>query len=601
MSLSPAASQSGSKTQDPEEVIRLVCPQCSGKLNLRRKHLGIAGACVHCKIPVTAIEEGGTVKLVDNRKDRAGATAEKPAEGKVIEPAKKEPDTPPASEAPTQEPSQEPPVHQAPSSNDDATADACVDTPPPVADSVFPAKTPVEQAPVEQAPVSALQKEVEPLTAGAKPTNGSAWGFPDREETPRVEDAPESAPSPASEVQIDPEPAPAEEPSSFDFSSLPEGTPPPWEEILSNSGKGNASIEKVQEVSPEVPSESPEDEPLETASMDSVEDESPSFDQSSPPSTESEEMISAPANEVEKDEPVVAAKDDPFEFDAMPEQSALFNSKKEEVGVNSGWGTKVPIQNHASISPFATGSATPESANDAVPGFAETLFKEKPASRNTSTIEPKSPFGETSSDDSSSAAPSPFAQIGAPPSSDEPVVLDGDGRPMAPMTDEQKDTFAREMMQLGDFHKRSPWLKRIRRFIITVAVLAGVGYAAYLFLPAEMAKDYKNKALTFLEPGSVLLDFLPVEIVDDPDGEEGDKTFKVKAIDGLNQMTDQMDGYLNAADQNLRESGATVEEREKIEHMDQPNIPKLPFKVDLEKLKPKDGETAEAPPIVPGR
>lgn len=165
---------------------------------------------------------------------------------------------------------------------------------------------------------------------------------------------------------------------------------------------------------------------------------------------------------------------------------------------------------------------------------------------------------------------------------------------MAPMTEEEKDAFAREMMQLGDYHKRSPWVKRIRRFFITIAVLVGSAYAAYLFMPREVVKDYKNKALAFLEPGSVLLDFLPVEIVDDPEGEEGDKMVKVKAIDGLNQLTDQMDGYLNQPDQNLRDSGAVVEEREKLEHMDQPNMPKLPFNVDLDKLQSQVNESAES-------
>ena len=67
---------------------------------------------------------------------------------------------------------------------------------------------------------------------------------------------------------------------------------------------------------------------------------------------------------------------------------------------------------------------------------------------------------------------------------------------------------------------------------------------------------------------------------------------KVKAIDGLNQLTDQMDGYLNQADENLRESGATVAEREKLEHMKQPNMPKLPFNVDLGKLQEQVNESA---------
>ena len=63
-------------TLDPEEVVRLFCPECSGKLNLRRKHVGIAGACVHCSIPVMAVDEGGVVKLVDTRAEKSPDTAE---------------------------------------------------------------------------------------------------------------------------------------------------------------------------------------------------------------------------------------------------------------------------------------------------------------------------------------------------------------------------------------------------------------------------------------------------------------------------------------------------------------------------------------------
>lgn len=48
-----------------EEVLKLACPQCSGMLNLRRKHIGIAGKCVHCDHPVTAVDQGATgVQLV---------------------------------------------------------------------------------------------------------------------------------------------------------------------------------------------------------------------------------------------------------------------------------------------------------------------------------------------------------------------------------------------------------------------------------------------------------------------------------------------------------------------------------------------------------
>lgn len=54
---------------DAEAVVRLTCPVCSGKLNLRRKHIGLAGACVHCKTPVKAVEQGSEIILVSNDSD----------------------------------------------------------------------------------------------------------------------------------------------------------------------------------------------------------------------------------------------------------------------------------------------------------------------------------------------------------------------------------------------------------------------------------------------------------------------------------------------------------------------------------------------------
>lgn len=95
---------------------------------------------------------------------------------------------------------------------------------------------------------------------------------------------------------------------------------------------------------------------------------------------------------------------------------------------------------------------------------------------------------------------------------DEPegeVVLDGDGRPMRPMTEEEKEQFGKDMMKFGGYHQRSPWRKRVLKFFITIGVLCGLGYAGYYFMPDDLAEKAKAKVLNFLEPGSVLADFLP--------------------------------------------------------------------------------------------
>ncbi|MEM9018826.1 MAG: hypothetical protein AAGC68_17590, partial [Verrucomicrobiota bacterium] len=264
--------------------------------------------------------------------------------------------------------------------------------------------------------------------------------------------------------------------------------------------------------------------------------------------------------------------------------SALFGSPQsdeDEVEVNSGWGTKMPTQNHASISPFTTGSA----ADD--PGFAQTLFA---GGATTNGAQPAqgsdNGMGLPQNGNHEEATSSASAESG------EEVVLDGDGRPMRPMTDEEKEVFANEMMSLGDYRQRSPWVKRIKRFFVTIVLLAGIGYAAYVFLPRDIVNEWKDKALTWLEPGSGMLDMnlIPVEVVE---GENGEKEVKVKAVQGLNDLTDKMDSYLDVSEQNMRDAGMKVEEREEIEKMDMPQIPKipkLPFK--LPGASSEEGEAA---------
>lgn len=536
---------------NPEEVIRLFCPQCSGKLNLRRKHIGVAGNCVHCKTPVQAVDHQGVVALVHKAGEQN--TPADPAVPGTAAPGTAAPGTPVPEQATT----------------------AAKPTPPSAPES--------ETAP-PQAP------EPSPAPPRNAPATESKWGFPEPKD-PGMPNHPlpkEDAADGAVHSADSPETPPAS-PAPLDLAEETEPTPPSLEEFPPGPSRATSPAAPNFAASSTLPEPGEEEAHAETAAAEAAPEETSASElppiepaTEDPPSTEtstaSPSSISDSEEPESKEEKITESTDsDLFDFGGTSAKSALFDSPAAEAGIHSGWGTKVPNQNHASISPFSTGSSIPEADDAPAPGFAETLFKNgKDADDSTPTASPAESSPAPAS--SGGASPSPFAEIGEPHRDENgEVVLDGDGRPMAPMTDEEKDAFAREMMHLGDYHKQSPWVKRIRRFLLTIVLLAGAGYAAYVFMPADLAKDSKNKALTWLEPGSVLLDFLPFEITDDPEGEEGDKTVKVKAVEGLNQLNDEFSGYLDAADENLRESGAKVEEREKTEHMEGPNLPKLPF------------------------
>ena len=155
MSNSPSVSDNRS-TSDPEEVIRLVCPDCDGKLNLRRKHIGIAGNCVHCRIPVMAVEEDGDVFLRLTQKVEENPRPTAP-------PAKSKP------EAPDQPPAQS-----------ENTAESNAPSPPLPADGAAAASS-VPQSPSPPDP----SEPSPPMPRSAEAETSSRWGFPDREPAPR--------------------------------------------------------------------------------------------------------------------------------------------------------------------------------------------------------------------------------------------------------------------------------------------------------------------------------------------------------------------------------------------------------------------------------
>lgn len=472
-------SEMSSPPADKEAVIRLKCPSCSGGLNLRRKHLGISGACVHCKAPITAVESDGTIML-KHSEDVVAAKVEEP------------------------------------------TPKPVPDAAPPLPDP-RPLKSPEAPAPEPAPPIES--------------STPSGWGFPQREESLPIAEV-EMAAAPAAPVSLDlsafeMEAAPAEKvaPEAVETPATPAG-PPSFG--FSDDTFGASGLENSKPVETTATEASATTEPL-----------------------SAEEL-----------------------FDSGKESAAsgLFSN---ESAVESGWGAKVPSQNHASISPFSTGSAEPEEE----PGFAETLFREK-AKEDTGQIQPKSPFGNMEDD----SAPIPTgALFGASQPAvkktepKEEVVLDGDGRPLREMTPEEKEQFAGDLMHFGEYHKRSPWIKRIVRFFVTIAVLGGIGYAAFVFLPEEQIDVAKAKVFNWLEPGSVLMEYIPVDLLpfEVSETEDGEKEIKIKALDGLDNLSTQMDSYLSTAEEQLNSTlpeGAEGYEREEAVDMpEMPKIPKLPF------------------------
>ncbi|MEM6915980.1 MAG: hypothetical protein AAF491_05375 [Verrucomicrobiota bacterium] len=524
-----------SQSTPDDAVIKLKCPECSGGLNLRRKHLGIRGKCVHCKAPITAVEEDGVIFL---KLSRESAPSPKPAATETPAPA-------PVAEAP---PLIEPAVvptgltKESISAPDPSPREIPADlTPPATADGDLESRfipPPIPQAREED---SASATEEENLK--------SAWGFPTREEDSIAPIAPRPKPAenedveaPASSVEKEPkeEPVGSGLPEGFGFSEAPS---------FSLGGTASGAGETESE-SPTLPSTNPSD--LFESKTDSTE---------------------------------------------VPH----FSNEEESGELNAGWGAKVPDQNHASISPFSTGSAEPD------PGFAETLFREK-AKEETGKIEPKSPFGEIGApDDAPVASGALFSdsvtqRIKPPapapkPDQEKEVVLDGDGRPLREMTPEEKERFAKDIMTFSqDRRKSSPWLRRIFRFFVTMAVLGGIGYAAYVFMPEEQVEAAKAKVFDWLEPGSVLLDYLPFDVAE---SENGEKEIKIKALEGLDNLSNQMDSYLSTAEDQLNETlpeGAEGFKHESpIEMPEMPKVPNIPgVKMPPMPGIPNSGEEAAA-------
>lgn len=411
--------------------MQLRCPGCNGGLNLRRKHLGITGQCVHCHTSLTAIEEFGVVRVV------AGETP-------VI-----------ARELPTE-----------------------------------PATSPKIETPIAQ--IDLAMPEAPPLS--------TQWGFPDRFSEPEVKESPASPPPLDSNYSLYDEPmtldARGVDTIASDFAfSLPD--------------RGSESL---------VP------------------------DRAEIPLAMSQPTPATPKSSLFDDE-------DKFQIPF----SSLFKEEEKPAEISESWGTRVPQESHASISPFATPSSNGG-------GFAETLFRDKVVK-------------ESSSEDFTIAIPFSVAkakQDAAPLRHQDcapKVILDGDGRPMAPMTKEEEEEFAKNFFAMERARGKEPkWRKRLKGFLIKIIILGLAGIVAFFVTPRDKMAEYQTKVVTWLEPGMAVLDYLPEGMrpdwlprtdfgIDAGLDENGKPKPKMNAFEGLEKLKVDIGNMRSATDEELKKLG----------------------------------------------
>jgi hypothetical protein len=512
-----------SDTKSPEateETLRLKCPTCSGGLNLKRRHLGITGQCVHCQTPLTALEKDGTIQVV------AGLDPHfSPAAPEVVEV--------PESMAP----------------------------PLSFGSLVTEAETAIAR---DQAPHHAPSLETVSFETPAVTPPASAWGFPDREIAPAFATSASPAPEPprvheeipqsflaSLEPASPPEPAPLE-PAPSPFLDTPTPSFAPISPGNTNLfGTVTAPVESPFATAPTAPAAAA---PVAAPAAASEENPFPAmatgFSLSS--STESNLLVDRTEIRDASLPPAPAFSKSALFGDqsSAPKESfsSMFKNADDSSEINPAWGTKVPHENHASISPFATGSASGG-------GFAESLFRDK-VGKETEKIESPlfaSPFGKI--EDSSPVAP-------AKEEFQKKVVLDGDGRPMKAMTPEEEANFAKHLFAVEKTHKRPRWVKKVIKTAVTLAVLGAIGTGVYFVTPEEKLAEWKEKAYIWLEPGLAILDYVPEGLrpdwlprtdlgIDAGVDENGVPKKKLNAFEGLDKLKGDIGDMRGTAEDEL--------------------------------------------------
>lgn len=446
---------------DADETLRLKCDQCGGGLVLKRRHLGIKGQCVHCQVPLMAVEEDGVVRVV--------------------------------SERPVFTPSPEP----------SGEAGMTVPGMPPALDDV-------PEIPAAETP--AVTKEPEPALP---------WSIPSPAESVETATAP---PAPLTGFNFPLEPSAPETPLPWAPPAASEAAGPSLEERFTSS-----SGSTTPELQPPPP----------TRDGDNLFGGKP----------EGFSAIEAPASPPVKSSPF---GDQPGGFSlSFP---TMFGGEENGAAVAPAWGTNVPKEGHASISPFGTGTAGE--------GFAESLYREKVEKENASHHAVAMPAFEAPA----SVEGGPFAEQPAKRDCEEKVILDGDGRPMRPMTKEEEEDFAKNFFKYENARSTPRWVRRLRktamRFLILVCILGAGGGGVAAFTPKEKLLEWKKEAIEWLEPGMAILDYLPEKWrpkwlpqskfgIDAGLDENGQPKKKMNAFEGLDKLKGDIGNMRGAADAEL--------------------------------------------------
>ncbi len=411
-----------------------------------------------------------------------------------------------------------------------------------------------------------------PITAVE--TNGQVSvlaGRPPLEETHSVQEiaaiapiAPETAPAPVSEGSSWGFPAPSTKAVDLTTPDVPEMVIPPLaSEIPRGVMPAFFDVESTKiETFPTDRAEQEEFAEPDTAEPDTAEPDTAEPDTAEPDTAEPDTANATSANATS----AAALKEQGIEFshrtlspkpaeerpasslfgvqsDSMTPLSSLFNMEEPAAEMTASWGTKVPQENHASISPFSTGSADGG-------GFAETLFREK--------VEKNSGMGVTTS--------ALFRQKEDAPAAiqeercGERTILDGDGRPMKPSTKEEEEQFAKQFFAIENArNKPNKWMKRAKRFLIFLVILGSAGTGLYFFTPQEKLAQWKTNVYNWLEPGMAILDYLPEGLrpaglprssfgIDAGVDENGVPKKKLNAFEGLKQLNVDIDKYRGSAE-----------------------------------------------------
>lgn len=244
------------------------------------------------------------------------------------------------------------------------------------------------------------------------------------------------------------------------------------------------------------------------------------------------------------------AEASPFgDFVGFPLASSLFGSDNGNTEFALDWVENLPRETHASVPPFSTGSAEKVMKDDA---FADS-----------------GSFG------------SPFVTMSCPKPSEEitvteaskrdsqrGVILDGDGRPMPPMSKEEEEEFAKNFLNYSNARTKQTWLTRLRktaiRLLVFLCIVGAVGTGASFFVPKETLMVWKEKVIKSLEPGMVILDYLPTSLRPDwlPQTEFGidagvdqndQPKKKMNAFEGLDKLKGDVGKMRGAADKQLEE------------------------------------------------